>query len=133
MSSFLVSNATIDACIHAIHTYDESDKTLFGYSDSDALGAALLRLNEAALGEGTAPSDHKDYRYTHREISGIKAYKSLDCLTYQCSEDALLHAPLFLRLKAFRDRMAVLMIRGTKEYKDAQWNITSPITGWESV
>lgn len=134
MSRFLVSNATIDACIYAIYTHD---KTFLGYSDSDALGAALLRLNEFAIDQHSDPkslSDHLDYRYEHRPITPMQSFKAIDCLVYQCSEGAVLQFPLYLRLRTFRDSLATIVIRGTNEYEKAQWDIPMPMpTGWESV
>ena len=51
----------------------------------------------------------------------FKYFKLLECLLYQCAEDATDRDPLYLALKEYRNTWCYFLVHNTPEYAAAPW------------
>lgn len=51
----------------------------------------------------------------------IAQLKSLECLSYQCAEDATINDPLYAVIQEAQGKLALYIVKGMEEYKDAAW------------
>jgi hypothetical protein len=54
-------------------------------------------------------------------INKYQAYKSLQCLLYQCNEGNVNELPLFKALEEFKSAMAEHFVEHSEEYEKAKW------------
>lgn len=127
MSAFVVETQTIDRIVsYLLATYD----TVLGVRTDepgagDRIGRELLALNVAAV--NCRYDEHEpvpEYRYTPRRAVGrVRAYKSIQCLLYQCSEGEEFAAdPAYVALEAAADRLAHAIVCDLPEYERSDWS-----------
>ena len=121
MSAFIVCDWTVAYILKGILEFPQEAR-LAGASDTSAV--AMRAMNMAAV----------NYRYNENSPEGEVAYidiqkivaiqlvKYLDCYLHQCSEGKIPeNYPLFERLNLFRLLVAHQIVKGTEEYKEAEW------------
>lgn len=126
MSSFLVSNETINRVVHFL------DLDCCGCSkgnigkDGDELGQQLWKLNnEATCFRYRHPVDElPPFRWSPRaNLSLVVMLKAANCWQYQCSEgDQFQNHPLYLRVDKQIEVIQSVIISRLKEYDDAPWD-----------
>jgi hypothetical protein len=60
--------------------------------------------------------------YTYTPTSTIQAYKSLQCLSYQCCEGNVPDNPLYKLLEEIENAMARQIVSDLAEYDKAEWD-----------
>jgi len=96
------------------------------YEEDEAkFGLKLFSLNVQAVKEryGKAES-FRDLNYHYRimiSCNAINAYKSLECLIYQCSEGSVPETKLYQKLERIKNYLASQIISDLPEYKRATW------------
>lgn len=63
---------------------------------------------------------HTPYQYT--PTTTIQAYKSLQCLVYQCSEGNVPNNPLYKMLEELENAMARQIVYDLPAYDEAKWD-----------
>lgn len=99
------------------------------YSLNSAAYAGRYRLNPSEITEipdmPSVPSIVKPRQYENYHETLLPWHyrfcKLLDCLIYQCSEDATLSDPLFLALVDFSRVYKSFLVVNTDAYHDAPW------------
>jgi len=139
MSAFIVEDRTINGVI-TFFALEKSDswykrklKELNPQFDLDtregreALGKAMFWLNVQAVTyryEGGA-EDFRALNYKYQDypyFSPIQALKSLRCWLYQCAEGNIPEtSKLYQLMEEFSHRLALDIVRKTKEYENAYW------------
>lgn len=134
MSSFLVSKATIDACVAAIHhnaAYCSTHGMLYATS-MDTLGKDLWAMNNDAVSarypldtvEPLANDDKIEaYRYKTTFPTMVQMLRSVQCLIYQCSEGNVPERELFRQLETVADLLKDRIVSDLPAYKAAKWDL----------
>jgi hypothetical protein len=139
MSAFVVSPMVIDHCVRAIamrHRYEHERRTFAGLEVFDSrnwtkIGRKLLDLNVRAVA-GRYRQDKPDlvdpetYNFGHNDFlqdlaAKCQALKHLQCLEYQCSEDATKGDPLLDELRAYIKTFTKEIVHALPEYEAAKW------------
>lgn len=133
MSAFLVSDMTINHCLMAVAkamTYEMvgdvfvSSCFLETQTDLNALGAAMLNMNQRALSArygGEPDESHFRFALPKLPISDLQLFKSLECLLYQCAEGDVPEEPLFEALKDAHGKLGKGIIHALPEWDAAKW------------
>lgn len=143
MSAFLVTRAHMDRVVTALIDSDLCPfartfaNTLRRQLDADDIGRKLFALNGRAVRtryahhadmqqEGIAEA--ADYRWRPMfqpqapRLDRLCTYaKALDCLAYQCSEDATIDDPLLAELRQFQTSLAFAIVTELPQYEAVPW------------
>lgn len=90
----------------------------------DTLGQALFDLNQAAVNGRYRLTDEAPrfkFQYFRHVIDKVEALKALQCLCYQCHEDATVDSPLLAELNTCKNALAFEIIRKLPGYDAAPW------------
>ena len=135
MSTYIVDDQTINRILTQLSLENSSwfiskvqEKT--GYNttfddDLNSLGKELLLLNTQAVNEryddNNSGNDVIAYTYHPDITSKIQAYKSLNCLLYQCSEGDVPKTELYSFLNWLAFEWADDLVRSMPAYEQADW------------
>ena len=130
MSCFVVTKDTIDRCVAAVIMSQWSRFAgLRLASDSlpsvcQKIGQALWDMNVDAYNARYVGDDQvKDtYKYKQVFINKHQAFKSLECLHYQCSEGGIPDTELFKELTQILLSLAHMIVSNSAEYNAAKWD-----------
>jgi hypothetical protein len=119
----------------SIYNYDYSDAMRI---DKQKLVDALYAMNVEAVHQrygdtspltmpGHVPTNKQlaqfgsiPYRYT--ETTMVQAFKSVQCLSYQCSEGNVPDSPLYKFLEELENIIAKQIVSDLPEYEKAKWD-----------
>lgn len=129
MSAFIVSDETMHRVVNVIL----SNTTSFGNiwtEDKDAgtrIGQLLFKLNALAVNDRyneaeKAPDYHFREGYLLIQCDLVSAYKSLQCLLYQCAEGDIPEMKLFKELENLSHRLAHKIVSDLPAYSAADWD-----------
>jgi hypothetical protein len=138
MSAYIVEPETINKVVTFLnaqsrdfsHVMHKSDYDLTNFDDLQRLAEDLYLMNcdavDGRYGKGTAANDEANkpthtFRFTPGGVEDIAAYKSAQCLLYQCSEADIPDRPLYQLLYNLVHAIAHHIIRQTPEYNTAKW------------
>jgi len=122
VSAFIVTNRTMDHVIAAITS--NANYMPNRREDPDTIGTALFDLNARAVAgryrdDTTAPAYAFDYP---TDTTPIQQFKAVQCLSYQCSEDATIDDPLLAMLNDLKAALAGHIIAELPAYNAAKWD-----------
>lgn len=137
MSCFIVDRACMTRAVRAIRAqqYGGPLITRFAHIYTDEtyagrdIGRALFALNARACAgryckQVDCPDaetfDFDDFRPL-RGADLIACYKSLECLRYQCAEDATIESPLFVAMTEALPVLAQMIVHAMPAYDAAEW------------
>jgi hypothetical protein len=131
MSAFIVSENTLHRIItylrdsreSAIYVVNEQNFTLATDEGCTAFGQALLNLNTLAVNqryrENVTPLA---YKFRPVPCESVQAFKSLDCLRYQCSEGDVPASLLYKALTEIHYVIANHIVSALPAYDAAKWD-----------
>ena len=130
MSSFLVSYNNINRVLTGYYAFCRN-REFISTEDLTKLGQKLLLMNLKALNQcygDKLTKENKDYAlmYIYVDVAArlnkYQALKSMQCLSYQCSEG---NVPKMKLYKWLNDQINILesnIIDSIPEYQKAEWN-----------
>ena len=135
MCAYIVEDKTINRIVSYLSSNHEAlsymkhveNIDLTFEEDEAKFGQELFDLNVRAIneryGNGTAENFRDlDYHYAIQiSCNIINAYKSLECLIYQCSEGSVPGTELYQKLERIKGYLASQIISNLPEYKRAIW------------
>lgn len=143
MSAFICNDLTINSIINSLAYNARFDHARAAFGQPAAyyhliprpqtdeeedeylrLAADLHQLNVDAVNQRYRCDDEADYTprlSAFRTPEAMQAYKSAQCLLYQCSEGNVPETPLYKALAEMKNRMAEAVIYGLPEYQTAKW------------
>jgi len=132
MSAFMVDTKTIDKAVSlwARDAYGQCPgEELPSCEDMDNLGRDMLRANRDAVmaryggdPEEVFPTEAIEaYRYPLKWVPRVVAYKSLQCLRYQCAEGPVLESAIYHQMGRKLNATAHALVQAMPEYESAPW------------
>ena len=124
MSAFIVDKETIDKIISTIskNNYLRDLYSLGSYEQNTEFGKKLFKMNYEAVNQRYNENNQlEDYNYSYQNCSKVEAYKSAQCLRYQCSEGNVSEWTLYKELNNIINRLASEIISSLQEYEKANW------------
>lgn len=136
MSAYLVNTKTmdraLDGLVFAWREIPGSERNaLFGFMSDDVkevdrLGQRLFQMNLDAVNyrypNDKTKLDFSSYKWKWSvDVSLVQAFKSLQCLLYQCSEGDIPSCKLFEECKKVQDFLARVIVMQLPEYSAAEW------------
>lgn len=145
MSTFLVTNETIDAVVELLATYGDDKLADLAKSKPEHLGNDLLRINQKALhlryGDTAATPGYLPSHALPRAT--VQLVASASCYLSQCSTgDVRETEPLILRIERARGAAALEALQKTDAYlatkHDLSGGVSNPCVavdhhGWRAV
>jgi hypothetical protein len=127
MSSFIVTNKTINNAVEGYRRYKKSYcLSTVDEAELQQLGQSLFDLNTLAVNgrynEDTTPPVFKLKVDFERYTSDAQIWKSLKCIDYQCSEEPAIYDPTFQSLQKLQVQFATYYFEKVEGYADAQWD-----------
>ncbi len=123
MSSFIVNNTTIHRIISGIKQAKLTEELEdFFNSDETAFGQALINMNISAVDQRyTDKNDPIKYTFVNVGVTKIQAFKSLNCLLYQCLEGCVPERTLYKTMRQVGDQLAASIVNDLPSYDTAEW------------
>lgn len=142
MSAYIVEDDVINSIVAGIRLSNDNpgyhltipnmeytgiDNPLFKVKNdkqAQELGFALFKMNCAAVNARYGDNDDSagEYKWKYAyATTGVRLYKMIRCLLYQCSEGDVPKTPLFKALEKFNDRLAHEIVGKSKEYEALPW------------
>lgn len=139
MSAYVVAKETIDNAVQAIANdqFRSIQRDWVGHTsimtvgELEKIGQELLDLNVLAvkgrypeLSEDELPGEiepQRIYTNTYSMCSPIQAYKSVQCLHYQCSEAPAVDHPTYAKLTKLCNHLAHRIAQSHEYYEKAIW------------
>ena len=138
MSSFVVTNATINAIVHLLdldlcgcpgHKLGVKRDTPEGPRDQgDVIGRQLLVLNlratNARYGQTEQTMAYEQFRWQPKNYKHVVLIKAADCWLYQCAEgDEFTNSDIYREVRGKRDRLCRHIVSNLPEYDSAPWDL----------
>ena len=143
MSAFICDEDTINSIVNSLAYNARFDHAKAAFSRPEAyyhliprpqtndeeyeyirLAVDLHQLNVDAVNQRYRSDDESEYSpwlSAFRTPAAMHAYKSAQCLLYQCSEGNVPDHPLYKALAEMKNRMAEAVIYGMPDYETAKW------------
>ena len=146
MSSYMVSETTIDRIISGIETPSlglgylslraSIDRIIkkYGYDFEEArddkeyqyvrdrFGAALMKMNQDAVNARYQENEEPPgYSYKYMRVRAPQFLKSIHCLMYQCSVGIGAESDTYKMMKEIEYIIMYVMVTRTAEYDRAEW------------
>lgn len=123
MSSYIVEDQTIDRIISGlIKTKLINEFKDIQILDNSAFGQELIDMNTEAVDyRYSEKNDKMQYKFTNVPVTEVQAFKSLQCLLYQCCEGPVPDSKLYKQMREIGNLMAVKTVNDLPSYEKAQW------------
>jgi len=137
MSAFIVSNETMQTVVYAVMNANASDVVgplaKLRAEGPEAVGNALLRMNTRAVNsrycERTRAPTYEHGSEWFSLIDGqrfpapseAQQFKSIACLSYQCSEGKVPNSALFKALHVLKAEIAIAVAHASPAVKSSVW------------
>jgi len=128
MSAFIVEKETIDKIVYFMSNNSHLSEryNLDSKKGKNGFGEKLLRMNIEAVNQRYNENDtYEDlfgsYNYSIMPCNIYDAYKSLQCLKYQSSEDNVPDWSLYKELEYILFRIANDIVTNLPAYETASW------------
>lgn len=122
MSSFLVSNETIDNILSQVNS---RANYCYSIEDLSRMGRKLLKMNCLALkyryNDKLDPKNWNNYSFTKCFIDKCQALKSLRCLLYQCYEGKVPNTQYFKDWEESSYLLCLDIVSDLPQYIKANW------------
>lgn len=132
MSAFIVTNATMQNVVNAVHmafhggAYTFCGVHVWDRRNLEEIGAVLFTMNQEAVNQRYDIEEPATYKHANHKIVGgiaLAPYiKSVDCLLYQCAEGSVPEHDHYKQLEAVREKLVDAMLRNLPEYANAAWD-----------
>jgi hypothetical protein len=129
MSSFIVSDGTISRVVELLDldtmSMEIKRRNSMGGGVGDKLGRELWQLNSAATGwrYSTEPDKLPAFKYKpNPHLTPAALVKAAHCWMYQCSEGEFEEHELFIRVKAYTQRVESAIVGSLRGYETAEWD-----------
>ena len=126
MSAFLVSDNTMNNVVNYISRHSDyfAGFRTCDCDGLDKLGTALFAMNQRAL-KARYNDDAYPPVFKYRPVTpipNVQAFKSIQCLLYQCSEGNIPDEPLYKAVEELKHELAIGLICETQAYNTATWD-----------
>lgn len=135
MSAYIVGHKTVQNVLSGLTLLEGKGygitREFAKLGDKTTIGRLLLLMNEAAvyqrypddretMGMGSAEEESFTFRPS-MSCGRVQAYKSTQCLSYQCAEGDVPETALYKLLEELANALAGLIVSELPEYETATW------------